>query len=108
MSDMPSDQDSIGARDLSRRAASVLDRVEHGERLVVTRDGEPIAEIIPIDRAQRALARWVKQGLIPEPPPSGYATAGGVLSQVARLLPPATGEQSATDALLRMREDERG
>jgi prevent-host-death family protein len=103
---MPPNQASISARDLSRRAASVLDRVEHGERLVVTRDGEPIAEIIPIDRAQRALARWVKEGLIPEPPPAGYATAGAV-SRAARLLPPTTGEQSATDALSRMREDER-
>lgn len=105
MSDMPSEQASITARELSRRAASVLDRVEHGERLVVTRDGEPIAEIIPIGRAQRTLARWVKEGLI-QPPPTGYATAGGV-SRATRLLPPTAGDQSATDALLRAREDER-
>jgi prevent-host-death family protein len=97
---------SISARDLSRRAATVLDRVEHGERLVITRDGEPIAEIIPIDRARRALARWVKDGLIPEPPPSGYATAAAV-SRAARQLPPAGPGETATDVLLRMREDER-
>jgi DNA-binding transcriptional regulator YiaG len=41
-----------------------------------------------------------------ETPPSGYATAGAV-SQEARLLPLAAGEQSTTDALFRMREDER-
>jgi prevent-host-death family protein len=97
---------SITARDLSRRAANVLDRVEHGERLVVTRDGEPIAEIVPIDRAQRVMARWVKDGLIPEPPPSGYATAGA-LSRAARAMPPAEPGDTATEALRRMREHER-
>jgi prevent-host-death family protein len=107
MSDMLPERPSISARDLSRRAASVLDRVEHGERLVVTRDGEPIAEIIPIDRGQRALARWVKDGLIPEPPPAGYATAAAV-SRAARLLPPAEQGPTATEVLLRMRDEERG
>jgi prevent-host-death family protein len=55
---------SISSRDLSRRAAAVLDRVEQGERLIVTRDGEPVAEIIPIDRSERTLARWVREGVI--------------------------------------------
>jgi prevent-host-death family protein len=106
MSDMLPERATISARDLSRRAATVLDRVEHGERLVVTRDGEPIAEIVPIDRAQRILARWVKEGLIPEPPPSGYATAGAV-SRAVRSLPAAEPGETATEALLRMREHER-
>jgi prevent-host-death family protein len=97
---------SISARDLSRRAASMLDRVEHGERLLVTRDGEPIAEIIPIDRAQRALARWIKAGLISEPPRGGYATAGAA-SRAARSLASTTPGETATDALQRMRDDER-
>jgi prevent-host-death family protein len=103
---MAAGKESINARDLSRRAASVLDRVEHGERLVVTRDGEPIAEIIPIDRAQRMLARWVRDGLVPEPPPAGYATAAAV-ANVARGLPSVPAGRSATDVLFDMREDER-
>jgi prevent-host-death family protein len=106
MSDMLPDRQSITARDLSRRAASVLDRVEHGERLVVTRDGEPIAEIVPIDRAQRVMARWVKDGLIAEPPPSGYATAAA-LSRAARSLPEPEPGDTATEALSHMREHER-
>jgi prevent-host-death family protein len=106
MSDMPPDRLSITARDLSRRAASVLDRVENGERLVVTRDGEPIAEIVPIDRAQRVMARWVKDGLIPESPPAGYATAA-VLSRAVRSMPEAEPGETATEVLLRMREHER-
>ncbi len=106
MFDVIPGQASINARDLSRRAASVLDRVEHGERLVVTRDGEAIAEIIPIGRTQRLLARWVRDGLIPEPPPSGYATAAAVAS-AARRLPPVPPGRTATELLLEMREDER-
>jgi prevent-host-death family protein len=84
----------------------VLDRVEQGERLVVTRDGEPIAEIIPISRTQRFLAKWAKEGLIPQPPPGGYATAA-TASQIARSLSVPKAGPTATDALLHMREDER-
>lgn len=96
---------SVSARDLSRRAAAVLDRVEHGERLTITRDGEPIAEIIPIDRATRTMARWVRDGLITAPPASGYAKAGDIAEVVRRLAAPAN--PAASDALLRMRQDER-
>lgn len=84
----------------------MLDRVEHGERLVVTRDGEPIAEIIPIDRAERVLARWVRDGLIPPPPPGGYAKAAGVSHAARQALGEISGA-SATEALDMMREDER-
>lgn len=100
------EQASVSARDLSRRAAAVLDRVEHGERLTITRDGEPIAEIVPIDRARRMLARWVKDGLISPPPAPGYAKAGDV-SNAARGLPVAPPGPTASEILLRMREDER-
>lgn len=100
------ERSAISSRDLSRRAASVLDRVEHGERLIITRDGEPVAEIIPIDRSERALARWVKDGVIAPPPAGGYAKAGAV-SRAARRLPPAEPGPTATDVLLEMRADER-
>lgn len=108
MSDMTAERASVTTRDLSRHVARVLDRVEHGERLIVTRDGEPVAEIIPIDRTQRMLARWVKEGLIEEIPAGNAAKAGTVSSAARRLLqtapPPGA---TATDVLLRMREDER-
>jgi len=103
---MAAEQASITARDLSRRAASVLDRVEHGERLTVTRDGEPIAEIVPIDRSQRTLARWAREGLIPPAPASGHAKAADA-STVARRLPRPEPGPAATEALKHMRDDER-
>jgi antitoxin (DNA-binding transcriptional repressor) of toxin-antitoxin stability system len=37
-------------RDLRNRGGEVLDRVERGERLIVTRDGRAIAELRPLPR----------------------------------------------------------
>ncbi|MDG4823578.1 type II toxin-antitoxin system prevent-host-death family antitoxin [Asanoa sp. WMMD1127] len=96
----------ITARDLSRHAGAVLTRVEHGERLTITRDGEPIAEIIPIDRSQRTMARWIRDGVVAPPPPEGYAK-GSDLADAARRLGQAPPGRTANEALQEMREDER-
>lgn len=98
---------SVSARELSRRAASVLDRVESGERLIVTRDGEPIAEIIPIDRTQRLIARWVREGLLSEAPAPSATKAASVARAARESWVDGCGVPSATEALLEMREDER-
>jgi len=49
-------------RDLRNHGGDVLDRVAAGERVVVTRDGRPVAELIAVrsPRLGRAalLARW--------------------------------------------------
>jgi antitoxin (DNA-binding transcriptional repressor) of toxin-antitoxin stability system len=84
----------------------VLDCVEHGERLVVTWGREPIAEIIPIDRTECLLARWVRDRLVAEQPASGYAKAGAWRAP-SRRLPPVASGRTATELLLEMREDER-
>jgi prevent-host-death family protein len=38
-------------RDLRNNGGEVLRRVEHGERIVVTRDGTPVAELRPLPHA---------------------------------------------------------
>jgi prevent-host-death family protein len=100
---------SVSARDLSRRAASVLDRVEHGERLTVTRDGEPIAEIVPIDPVRRVMLRWTRTGVVAQPPDEGWATAGAVADAVRSKgsIHASVEGPSATDALFEMRDEER-
>ena len=54
--------DRVTVRDLRNSGGEVLGRVEHGEPLVVTRDGRPVAELRPLRRrgldAQTLLARW--------------------------------------------------
>jgi prevent-host-death family protein len=44
---------NVSVRDLRNHGGDVLDRVEAGERLTVTRNGKPVAELVPI--ARRAL-----------------------------------------------------
>jgi prevent-host-death family protein len=41
----------VSLQDLQRDAASLLDRVEAGERLVVSREGRPVAELRPLGPA---------------------------------------------------------
>lgn len=40
----------VTVRDLRNRSADVLGRVERGESLTVTRDGEPVARVVPLPR----------------------------------------------------------
>jgi prevent-host-death family protein len=40
--------DTVTIRELRNRGGDVVDRVEAGQRLTVTRDGRPVAELRPI------------------------------------------------------------
>lgn len=40
----------VTVRDLRNHGADVLRRVERGESLTVTRDGEPTAQLVPLPR----------------------------------------------------------
>jgi len=42
----------VSIRDLRNHGGEIIDRVEHGEAVRVTRDGRPVAELRPLD-AQR-------------------------------------------------------
>jgi len=42
--------DTVTVRDLRNGGGEVLRRVEHGESIVVTRDGTPVAELRPLPR----------------------------------------------------------
>jgi prevent-host-death family protein len=52
----------VTVRELRNRGGQVLARVEAGERLTVTRDGRPVAELRPLPqkgaRAVELLERW--------------------------------------------------
>ena len=43
---------NVSMRDLRNRGGEIIDRVEHGEVVRVTRDGRPVAELRPLE-AQR-------------------------------------------------------
>jgi prevent-host-death family protein len=53
----PTPINSIGAYDAKTRLSELLDRVESGEQIVITRHGRPIARLIPERGADQAAAR---------------------------------------------------
>ncbi len=50
--------DEVGAFDAKNRLSALLDKVEHGEEIVITRRGRPVAKLVPVaadsDREQRS------------------------------------------------------
>jgi prevent-host-death family protein len=48
---------SIGAYDAKTRLSELLDRVEKGEQIVITRHGKPVARLVPEGGHDRAAAR---------------------------------------------------
>lgn len=57
--------EKIGALEAEVHFSHLLDSVEHGETLTITRHGKPIAHLIPVNidrkRAKEAAARIVKR-----------------------------------------------
>ncbi|MGB3685391.1 MAG: type II toxin-antitoxin system prevent-host-death family antitoxin [Ornithinimicrobium sp.] len=53
---------TVSVRDLRNHGGDVLARVAHGESLTVTRDGDPVALIVPLPRqpltAEQLTERW--------------------------------------------------
>lgn len=74
---------AVPVRELQREIRAILDRVEHGESLEITRRGRPVARLVPAPRA-RAEA-W----------PDLAARARKVLG--SRRVSPAPSQQIATD-----------
>lgn len=52
----------VSMRDLRNHGGDVVDRVQRGEHLTVTRSGRPVAELVPVRRpalkATALLDRW--------------------------------------------------
>lgn len=46
---MASNVNTISAFDAKNRLGQLLDRVSAGEELVITRRGEPVAKLVPVD-----------------------------------------------------------
>ena len=50
--------ESIGAFDAKTHLSELLQRVERGEEITITRHGKPVAKLVPaVDRAAEAAAR---------------------------------------------------
>ena len=51
----------ISIRDLRNHGGQVIDRVEAGEKLTVTRDGRPVAELRPLPARAKSAATLLKE-----------------------------------------------
>ncbi|MDP8932512.1 MAG: type II toxin-antitoxin system prevent-host-death family antitoxin [Actinomycetota bacterium] len=71
----------VSIRDLRNHGGDVVDRVQRGEHLTVTRAGRPVAELIPVRRpalkAAALLDRW--RNLPPVDPQRLRADLDGVI-----------------------------
>lgn len=53
--------DAVGTFDAKTHLSQLLDRVERGERIVITRNGRPVADLVPHEgAADAALQRRAK------------------------------------------------
>lgn len=53
--------DKVTVRELRNSGGEVLRRVEHGERIVITRDGTPVAELRPLPRSSAGPAELIRR-----------------------------------------------
>jgi prevent-host-death family protein len=47
--------DNVSIRELRNHGGEVVERVEHGEAVRITRDGRPVAELRPLETARLTL-----------------------------------------------------
>ncbi|HOA73988.1 MAG TPA: type II toxin-antitoxin system prevent-host-death family antitoxin [Phycisphaerae bacterium] len=63
---VPDPASVIGAYDAKTRLSELLERVEKGEELIITRHGRPIAKLVPVrksvtaEQRRAAIRRWRK------------------------------------------------
>ena len=92
----------VPIRQLQQHAAKVIDELAEAEEIgEITRRGQVIARLIPVSPAERAFADMLERGeVIPARDPAGLAGW--------RPLPPRDDGVSLSDALVAMRDEERG
>jgi antitoxin (DNA-binding transcriptional repressor) of toxin-antitoxin stability system len=92
----------VTIRQLQQHAAKVIDELaEAGETAEITRRGRVIARIFPVSPAERAFAEMLERGeIIPAKNPDGLVGW--------KPLPPREDGVSLSDALIALREEERG
>jgi prevent-host-death family protein len=92
----------IAIRELQQHAARVIrELAESEETAEITSRGRVVARLIPLSPAERAFAAMIESGeIIPAKNPSGLAGW--------KPLPPREDGVSLSDALIAMREEERG
>lgn len=61
----------VPVRELNQHTSAVLARVQTGETVEITKDGKPVARLVPIDKGRSFLDRMVAEGRAVAPTLSG-------------------------------------
>lgn len=88
--------DKIGVRELRQNASKYLERVKAGESIQITQRGEPITQIIPLQRLT-TFERLLAEGKV--------RRGTGDLLELAAPLPPKPGQPPISQILDELRED---
>jgi prevent-host-death family protein len=59
---MEGDMISVGIKELKSKLSSYVDRVRHGEEIVITEHGKEVALVIPISRERKMLKSLIDSG----------------------------------------------
>lgn len=79
----------VASRELRNNTRGVLDRVEAGEAVVITVDGRPVAQLVPVDNRPRW---WTRDEFVREV--LGHPADRGLYDELRELLPDTTDDLS--------------
>lgn len=88
--------DRIGVRELRQNASKYLERVKAGESLEITQHGQPVAQMIPMQRLS-PFERLVAEGKVQR--------ATRDLLELGPPLPPEPGQRPTSEILDELREE---
>lgn len=91
---------SIGVRELRQNASRYLALVKQGQRIAVTDRGELVAYLEPVTEPTTTFERLVAAGQVRMP-------TGNILDHLDDPLPAEPGEESLSETLRKMRDEER-
>jgi prevent-host-death family protein len=91
--------ETIGVRELRQNASRYLARVKQGQRIAVTDRGELVAYLEPVSEPLTTLQRMIAAGQV-------RMATGSILDHLDDPLPAEPGEESLSETLQRMRDEE--
>jgi prevent-host-death family protein len=100
----PPQVEQVTIRELARHTSEVLERVGAGETLEVTRNGQPVAMLSPVDIEEITIRGLIKAGILPP----DWREQQAELKRFIRDNPPLPalpGERPLSETLMEIRED---
>jgi prevent-host-death family protein len=90
----------IGVTEFTDHVSDYLDKAVAGETIEVTKDGRPVARLVPVPGPTTVLDEWVAQG-------RAIPAAGNMRAFLAQVDVEPYDDVNVADELVRMREEER-